>query len=146
MFVLRFRRSFPSSLAEGSPHTLIAHLFFHCFHPSRDKVITDIRLHKGILHLAKLRSKRRNPSHEELTFGEEERAAVEQQGSKYTAVLHCFLAPCACPSGHPQRRGHHCPHQTVTSASSLPLLQNQRAFPWMTLQLSTELGANLLEL
>lgn len=53
--------TFPSSLEEGSPHTLIAHLFSYCFHPSRNKVIIGIRLCKRILDLSKLRSKRRNP-------------------------------------------------------------------------------------
>lgn len=61
VFALTFRRSFPSSLEEGSPHTLIAHLFSYCFQPSRNNVILGIRLRKGILDLSKLRSKRRNP-------------------------------------------------------------------------------------
>lgn len=56
-----FVLTFSSSLEEGSPHTLIAHLFSYCFHPSRNKVIIGIRLCKRILDLSKLRSKRRNP-------------------------------------------------------------------------------------
>lgn len=42
-------------------HTLIARLFSHWSHPSRNKVIIGISLCKGILDLSQLRSKRRNP-------------------------------------------------------------------------------------
>lgn len=33
VFVLTFRGSSPSSVEEGSPHTLTAHLFSYCFTP-----------------------------------------------------------------------------------------------------------------
>lgn len=155
MFVLTFRRSFPSSLEQGSPHTLIAHLFSYCFHPSRNKVIIGIRVRKGMnTGFNKVEKQKEKPPSLGAhlfcnlhAFWEDLQLSSMQPGFK----THCctLFSPCpmSLPLWPPQRRGDCRPHQIFTGAGSFQLLwQLKRAFPGVILQLSTGLGANLLEL